>query len=177
MWEGKLQTKKTGTHKFQLYASSYFKLFADGKPMVDGWRQNWNAWYHNFELPMTAGKPVSLRVEWIPNDGHIALLHNDPLPEHERYSLTLASEVAPVFREYERALTATVNAYLRPVCQRYLAALAPLAEEVLVLSSAAVLVGGVGHDLAIFGCCHEGAGLRTDTVGRSSSTETLLLPA
>ena len=94
VWEGKLQTQKSGTHKFQLYASSYFKLFADGKPMLDGWRQNWNAWYHNFELPMTAGTPVSLRVEWIPEDGHIALLHNDPQPDQERYSLTLTSEVS-----------------------------------------------------------------------------------
>ena len=100
VWEGKLQTRKTGTHKFQLYASSYFKLFADGKPVLDGWRQNWNPWHHNFELPMTAGKPVSLRVEWIPDDGYIALLHNDPQPEQDRYSLTLTSEVAHAIDYY-----------------------------------------------------------------------------
>ena len=100
VWDGKLQTQQTGTHKFRLFASSYFKLFVDGKPVLDGWRQNWNAWYHNFELPMTAGTPVSLRVEWIPDDGHIALLHNDPQPDQERYSLTLTSEVAHAIDYY-----------------------------------------------------------------------------
>lgn len=100
VWEGKLQTQKTGTHKFRLFASSYFKLFADGKLVLEGWRQNWNAWYHNFELPMTAGTAVSLRVEWIPEDGHIALLHNDPQSDEDRYSLTLTSEVAHAIDYY-----------------------------------------------------------------------------
>jgi alpha-D-xyloside xylohydrolase len=92
VWEGRMESATTGVHKFQLYAASYYKLFADDKLVVDGWRQNWNAWYHNFELPMTAGKPVALRVEWIPNDGHIALLHNDPMPQAERHSLSLTSD-------------------------------------------------------------------------------------
>jgi alpha-D-xyloside xylohydrolase len=93
-WEGKLESSKTGMHAFQLYASSYFKLYADDKLVLDGWRQNWNPWYHNFKLPMTAGTPVAIRVEWTPDDGYIALLHNDPLPDAERRSLSLASEVA-----------------------------------------------------------------------------------
>ncbi len=99
-WEGKLRSEKSGTHKFQLYASSYFKLYADDTLILDGWRQSWNPWYHNFELPLTAGTPVAIRVEWLPQDGYIALLHNDPLPESERHSLSLASEVAPAIDYY-----------------------------------------------------------------------------
>jgi alpha-D-xyloside xylohydrolase len=99
-WEGAIESDKTGTHKFQLYASSYFKLYADGQLLLDGWRQNWNPWYHNFELPMTAGKPVAIRVEWIPEDGYIALLHNDPLPQADRHSLWLSSEVAKAIDYY-----------------------------------------------------------------------------
>ena len=63
--------------------------------MLDRWRQNWAAWYHNFDVPMTAGKPREVRIEWIPNDGYIALLHNDPLPDAERHSLTFTSDVGP----------------------------------------------------------------------------------
>jgi alpha-D-xyloside xylohydrolase len=100
VWEGKLESATAGVHKFQLYASSYYKLYADGQLLVDGWRQNWNAWYHNFELPMTAGKPVALRVEWTPNDGHIALLHNDPLPQAERHSLSLTSDATTAIDYY-----------------------------------------------------------------------------
>ncbi len=100
VWEGKMESGVTGTHTFQLYASNYYKLYADDKLVVDGWRQNWNAWYHHFTLPMTAGQPVALRVEWVPNDGHIALLHNDPLPDDVRHSLSLASEATPAIDYY-----------------------------------------------------------------------------
>src|SRR5690606_24091977 len=92
--EGKLESAITGTHKFQLYSSSYFKLLVNGQVKLDGWRQNWLPWYHNFEVDMTAGQPVDIRIEWISNDGHIALLHNDPMPRLDRHSLSLASEVA-----------------------------------------------------------------------------------
>jgi alpha-D-xyloside xylohydrolase len=91
-WEGSVESPHAGIHKFQLYGSSYFKVYANDQLLLDRWRQNWAAWYHNFEVPMEAGKPVKLRIEWIPNDGYIALLHNDPLPDAERHSLTFTSE-------------------------------------------------------------------------------------
>jgi alpha-D-xyloside xylohydrolase len=94
VWTGDLMPTATGTHKFQLYASSYFKLYADGKLVLDRWRQNWSPWYANFDLPMTAGKPVAIRIEWEPNAGYMALYHNDPLPDADRHSIWFTSEVA-----------------------------------------------------------------------------------
>lgn len=80
----------------------------------------------------------------------VCLLHSDLDAGHERsatgalrargFDVTASHEVSPEFREYERALTATVNAYLRPVCRTYLDRLAPLAGEVVVLSSAGALL-------------------------------------
>ena len=49
-WEGTLESPKAGNHKFQLYGSSYFKVYVDGKLVLDRWRQNWAAWYHNFDV-------------------------------------------------------------------------------------------------------------------------------
>ncbi|HEU4654367.1 MAG TPA: TIM-barrel domain-containing protein, partial [Steroidobacteraceae bacterium] len=100
VWEGKLESDKTGLHRFQLYAGSYFKVFVDGKLIFDKWRQNWNPWYHNFDVPMQAGKPIAVRIEWIPDNSHIALLHNDPLPESDRHSLMLSSEAAHAIDYY-----------------------------------------------------------------------------
>ncbi|HVY24443.1 MAG TPA: TIM-barrel domain-containing protein [Steroidobacteraceae bacterium] len=100
VWEGKLVSSITGMHNFRLYAGSYFKLIADGKVIENGWRQNWNPWYHNFNLPMTAGKPVSIRVEWTPDNSYIALLHNNPLPAADRHSLWLSSEAAQAIDYY-----------------------------------------------------------------------------
>jgi N-methylhydantoinase A/oxoprolinase/acetone carboxylase beta subunit len=48
-------------------------------------------------------------------------------------------EVSPEFREYERTVTTVISAYLRPVMRGYLGRLAPLADQVLVMTSA----GGV----------------------------------
>ena len=99
-WEGTLESEKAGIHKFQLYGSSYFKVYVDGKLVLDRWRQNWAAWYHNFDVEMAAGIPVAIKVEWIPNDGYLALLHNDPLPSHERHSLTFTSDVGRAIDYY-----------------------------------------------------------------------------
>jgi N-methylhydantoinase A/oxoprolinase/acetone carboxylase beta subunit len=80
----------------------------------------------------------------------VCLLHADLVDAHERevgaalssagVDVSLSSDVSPEFREYERALTTTVNAYLRPVCRDYLRRIGGLADEVLVLSSAGGLL-------------------------------------
>ncbi len=42
----------------------------------------------------------TIRIEWEPNAGYIALLHNDPLPEPDRHSLSLSSDVAKALDYY-----------------------------------------------------------------------------
>ncbi|MFA5962817.1 MAG: TIM-barrel domain-containing protein [Sphingomonas sp.] len=93
VWTGNVTADRTGMHKFRLYASSYMKVYADGKLVLSHWRQNWNPWFHNFDLQMAAGKPVAIRVEWEPNAGYIALVHNDPMPMADRHSLWMTSDV------------------------------------------------------------------------------------
>ena len=100
VWTGTVQPTATGTHKFRVYGSSYFKVYADGKLVMDRWRQNWNPWFHNIDLPMTAGKPVDIRIEWEPNAGYMAFFHNDPLPDADRHSLWLSSEAGKAIDYY-----------------------------------------------------------------------------
>ena len=99
-WTGRLTSAVAGTHHFKLYVSSYAKLYIDGKPVIDAWRQNWNPWYRDFDVPMKVGVPVAIRIEWTPNDGYIRLLHQDPLPAVERHSLTLSSQTAHAIDYY-----------------------------------------------------------------------------
>ena len=76
----------------------------------------------------------------------VCLLHADLEPVHEHavavalrargHDVSVSHEVAPEFREYERTVTTVVNAYLRPRCGDYLAALSELARTVVVMSSA-----------------------------------------
>jgi len=99
-WEGKIATDKAGVHKFQLYSSGYASVFIDGKEVIHRWRQNWNPWFHNFEVALEPGKQHDIRVEWQPDGGYIGLLHQDPLPADQRHSLALSSEVANALDYY-----------------------------------------------------------------------------
>ena len=92
VWTGRLTPGVSGLHRFRLYSSSYARVLIDGKEVLDRWRQNWNPWYHNFDVPMMAGRSVDVRVEWEPNAGYIALQHSDPLPEPDRRSISFASD-------------------------------------------------------------------------------------
>jgi N-methylhydantoinase A/oxoprolinase/acetone carboxylase beta subunit len=76
----------------------------------------------------------------------VCLLHADLDPGHEAavagalreagHEVSASHEVSPEMREYERTVTTVINAGLRPVCRRYLEALAPLGDRVLVMTSA-----------------------------------------
>ena len=92
VWTGRVTPRESGLHRFRLYSSHYAKVFVDGRQVLERWRQNWNPWYHNFDLELAAGRAADIRIEWEPNSGYIALLHNDPRPEADRRSLTLSSE-------------------------------------------------------------------------------------
>ena len=79
----------------------------------------------------------------------VCLLHADVDPDPERdvarrlgdaIDVTCSHQVSPEFREYERTVTTVANAYLRPTCRTYLRRLAPLADTVLVMTSAGGLV-------------------------------------
>ncbi|HEX5184427.1 MAG TPA: TIM-barrel domain-containing protein [Allosphingosinicella sp.] len=100
VWTGTIHPSVTGPHRFELYASSYFRLFVDGKPVLDRWRQNWNAWYHNVELNLTAGKAAEIRIEWEPHGGYMAFFHNAPQAPADRNSLSFASELAHAIDYY-----------------------------------------------------------------------------
>ncbi len=80
----------------------------------------------------------------------VCLLHADLNPAHEQivarafaaqgFDVSCSHEVSPEFREYERIVTTVANAALRPRCSPYLRGIEPLADSVLVMTSAGGLV-------------------------------------
>lgn len=92
-WDGTMRSAKAGMHKMQLYASDNATLTLDDRQIMSVWRQNWNPWYHNFEVEFAPDKPIRFHLEWEPAGGMIAVTHNDPLPADQRHSLTFSSEV------------------------------------------------------------------------------------
>ena len=86
----------------------------------------------------------------------VALIHGYANPAHERriaeilaaerpgLSVTLASEVCPEIREYERTSTACANAYVRPLMARYLTGLAASLHESGLLCPFLLMTSGGG---------------------------------
>jgi N-methylhydantoinase A/oxoprolinase/acetone carboxylase beta subunit len=110
-----------------------------------------------FEVPgrlNAQGKKVEPRgsIPPLPEDVDavaVCLLHSDLNPEQEvevaaalksRVPIVCSHQVSPEFREYERTVTTAADAYLLKPCRAYLELLAPIAPEVLVLTSAGGLV-------------------------------------
>ncbi|MFN3387978.1 MAG: TIM-barrel domain-containing protein [Allosphingosinicella sp.] len=100
VWTGRVTPSASGLHRFRLYSSSYAKLFVDGREVLDRWRQNWNPWFHTFDVEMVAGTSRDIRIEWEPNAGYIALYHSDPRAEADRRSIGFASEAGKAVDYY-----------------------------------------------------------------------------
>ncbi|MGE5498881.1 MAG: TIM-barrel domain-containing protein, partial [Syntrophothermus sp.] len=92
-WSGKIESEKSGLHKFRLYASSFIKVWIDGKKIVDTWRQNWLPWTQFFNIDMKPGKKHSIKIEWIPSGGYIGLKYLEPSNGNLKNSISLYSEV------------------------------------------------------------------------------------
>lgn len=95
VWEGDLQAKESGVHRFLLYYAGYTKLWIDGQLMADKWRTAWNPSVAKFQVDMQAGKQHHIKLEWQPDGGisYIGLKALSPVEEKEQDKLSLWSEM------------------------------------------------------------------------------------
>jgi len=93
VWEGSFTSAKNGEHKFLVYAAGYFKVWVDGKLIMDKWRQNWNPWTNKFRVNIANGEKHSVRIEWTPDGGrYMAFKHLDPITPEEQNRHSIAFE-------------------------------------------------------------------------------------
>ncbi len=100
VWEGSFTSAQEGLHKFVVYASGYFKVWVDGRLMMDKWRQNWNPWTNKFNVDIKNSEKHHLKIEWICEGGFLAVKHLDPMPNDQQQKLALTSEVADEINYY-----------------------------------------------------------------------------
>jgi len=93
VWQGSFTSATAGKHKFLLYAAGYYKVWVDGKLIVDKWRQAWNPWTDKFNVEIKPQEKHELRLEWIPDGStYFSLRHLDPYPQADQDRLSLWSE-------------------------------------------------------------------------------------
>lgn len=93
-WSGEISSNERGVHKFQLFCSSFTKMWLNGELVVDSWRQNWLPWTHNINLNMEAGKRYQIKIEWIHSGGYIGFKYLTPEKDKIKNAISLYSEVA-----------------------------------------------------------------------------------
>ena len=102
VWEGDLQAKEAGIHRFLLYYAGYTKIWIDGELMADRWRTAWNPSVAKFNVDMKPGKKYHVKLEWQPDGGtsYIGLKALSPVDEKEQNKLSLYSEMGDQIEYY-----------------------------------------------------------------------------
>lgn len=95
VWEGYIQAKDTGFHRFQLYYGGYVNLWIDGVLMTDSEYAVSNPSVAQMSIHMDAGRHHSVRLEWLPNGEvpYIGLKALSPVDPEEQERLSLYSVV------------------------------------------------------------------------------------
>src|SRR5579871_333816 len=64
-WEGFLEAPETGDYQFRCTSNGGIKLWIDGNPAIDHWRQKWLAADDQVKVHLEAGKRYTLKIEWM----------------------------------------------------------------------------------------------------------------
>ena len=95
-YEGELEAKTDGLHRFLLYYAGYVKVYLDDKLVVsERWRAAWNPNSWKFQTEMQAGQRAHLRIEWLPDGdkSFLGLRAMAPVSEEQNRQMTWWSEM------------------------------------------------------------------------------------
>lgn len=101
-FDGTLEAKESGTHRFLIYYAGYVRIFVDGKELFpEIWRTAWNPNARKFNLDLEKGQKVKLHVDWVPDGGesYCALRALTPVDPQEQDKLAMWSEIGD-FEDY-----------------------------------------------------------------------------
>ena len=70
IWEGQVEAKESGVHRFILYYAGYTKVYINDEEVVpERWRTAWNPNSYKFIYNFEAGKKYKIRLDWQPDGG------------------------------------------------------------------------------------------------------------
>ena len=102
-YEGTLTAPQTATYHFILYYAGYVKVYlGDSLVVPERWRTAWNPNSYKFTARMEQGRPMPLRIEWLPDGGtsYCGLRAATPQTDEEQGRLSIWSEMSPTMDYY-----------------------------------------------------------------------------
>jgi len=68
-WTGRLVPERSGTHTFSITGDNGFRLWIDGKPVIDHWVDDWDKEQTSEPVELTAGRAYDIKVEYFEHYG------------------------------------------------------------------------------------------------------------
>ncbi|CAM5253545.1 hypothetical protein SALBM135S_07308 [Streptomyces alboniger] len=68
-WTGKVVPEKSGAHTFSIIGDNGFRLWVDGKQVIDHWVDDWDKEQTGAPVELTAGKAYDIKVEYFEHYG------------------------------------------------------------------------------------------------------------
>ncbi|MFJ9682681.1 PA14 domain-containing protein [Streptomyces sp. NPDC101194] len=125
-WTGKIVPEKTGAHVFSMIGDNGFRLWIDGKPVIDHWVDDWEVEQTSQPVELTAGKAYDLRVEFFEHQGGSNLHLKWTEPGGGKVPVPQSAFRLPDDFAYDGAIAATVLADGRSLKLDFAQKLAPL---------------------------------------------------
>ncbi|MET8009291.1 PA14 domain-containing protein [Streptomyces sp. NPDC005271] len=68
-WTGRITPERTGGHTFSIIGDNGFRLWIDGRPVIDHWVDDWDKEQTSAPIELTAGRAYDIKVEYFEHYG------------------------------------------------------------------------------------------------------------
>ncbi|MET7438338.1 PA14 domain-containing protein [Streptomyces sp. NPDC005568] len=107
-WTGRIVPEKTGAHTFAITGDNGFRLWIDGKPVIDHWVDDWDREQTSAPVDLTAGRAYDIKVEYFEHFGGSNLHLRWTEPGGTKEAVPQSALRLPAGYDYDGAISTTV---------------------------------------------------------------------
>jgi hypothetical protein len=107
-WTGRIVPEKTGPTTFSVIGDNGFRLWVDGKPVIDHWVDDWDREQTGQPVELTAGKAYDIKIEYFEHYGGSNLHVRWTPPGGTKTAIPQSAFLLPEGYDYNGAIAATV---------------------------------------------------------------------
>ncbi|MGW0564600.1 PA14 domain-containing protein [Streptomyces sp. NPDC003016] len=123
-WTGRITPEKTGDHVFSMTGDNGFRLWIDGRPVIDHWVDDWDREQNSAPVALEAGRAYDIKVEFFEHHGGSSLHLRWTPPGGEKTAVPRSAFTLPEGMEYNGPSAVAVQASGRTLSLEFPEALA-----------------------------------------------------